>query len=190
MSAVADPGPAPVEGTRELIARHARRLFEERGYTGTSVRAIATAAGVDPALVIRHFGSKEELFVHVVGLDRQPGPELEGPVETLGVRLAAFVLGPERALLRRIYSVLIRASDYESVRAILRETTSRLFIEQLAARLPGPDAELRALLISAQLGGIIQAWSVLEDEHLSGADTGRVVELYGGAIQRLIDEPA
>ncbi len=50
------------EAPKDAIARVAGRLFAERGFTATSVRAIAAGAGVDPALVIRHFGSKEALF--------------------------------------------------------------------------------------------------------------------------------
>src|SRR3954451_5584740 len=50
VSSPVDPPP----GTRDVIGRHARVLFAERGYAATSVRGIAAAAGVDPALVIRH----------------------------------------------------------------------------------------------------------------------------------------
>ena len=39
----------------------AMRLFAERGYTEVTVRQIASAAGVSPALVIHHYGSKERL---------------------------------------------------------------------------------------------------------------------------------
>jgi AcrR family transcriptional regulator len=187
----ARPGDAAAaSGTRELIARHARTMFDDRGYAATSVRAIAAAAGVDPALVIRHFGSKEMLFVSVTGLADHPGPELDGPVATLGTRLVGYVLAPERAAMRRTLTTLVRASDYDSVRTVLRETTRRLFVDELARRLSGPDAELRAQLVATQLGGLVQAWSVIEDEHLTEADRSRVVELYGSAVQRLVDPPA
>ena len=39
----------------------ALELFAERGYSGVTVRQIAAAAGVSPALVIHHYGSKEKL---------------------------------------------------------------------------------------------------------------------------------
>ena len=39
----------------------AMELFAERGYAEVTVRQIATAAGVSPALVIHHYGSKERL---------------------------------------------------------------------------------------------------------------------------------
>src|SRR5690625_716784 len=36
-------------------------LFGRHGYADTSVRAIASEAGVSPGLVIHHFGSKDQL---------------------------------------------------------------------------------------------------------------------------------
>jgi AcrR family transcriptional regulator len=54
--------PAPDDLTAAARIRDAAvRLFGERGYERTSVRDIATAAGVSPALVIHHFGSKDGL---------------------------------------------------------------------------------------------------------------------------------
>lgn len=49
--------------TPARIRSAAIRLFARHGYADTSVRAIATEAGVSPGLVIHHFGSKEELKV-------------------------------------------------------------------------------------------------------------------------------
>lgn len=172
--------------SRSLIARHAREMFDQRGYAATSVRAVAAAAGIDPALVIRYFGSKEELFLHVMGLNEHTGPELHGPVDTLGARLVASILAPERADMRRTFMTLIRASDYDRVRASLQETTGRLFVDQLARLLEGPDAQLRAHLIGAQLLGIIQAWTLMVPDHVTEADLDRTVELYGRAIQQLV----
>lgn len=37
------------------------RLFAERGYAAVTIRQIASAARVSPALVIHHYGSKEQL---------------------------------------------------------------------------------------------------------------------------------
>jgi AcrR family transcriptional regulator len=39
------------QDTREVILAAAREVFADRGYDGASIRAIATGAGVDPALV-------------------------------------------------------------------------------------------------------------------------------------------
>jgi len=45
----------------EALIEAARGLFAERGIEGASVREIASAAGVNHALVFRHFGSKQRL---------------------------------------------------------------------------------------------------------------------------------
>tara|TARA_Y100001934_G_C12301057_1_gene749935 strand:- start:447 stop:1097 length:651 start_codon:yes stop_codon:yes gene_type:complete len=48
--------------TRERILDTCERLFGEHGYSGTSVRAIADAAGVNLAAAHYHFGSKTQLL--------------------------------------------------------------------------------------------------------------------------------
>lgn len=174
------------ETPRELIASNARELFEQHGYAGTSVRQIAAAAGVDPSLVIRHFSSKESLFIRVIGLDGYVDPPIAGPIESLGERLATFVLAPEHAEFRTRLSALIRASDREAVREGLRLTVRRMFIDQLVDVLPGADREVRAQLISAQLGGIVQASAAIEEEVLTRVSRRRLIELYGKAIQSLV----
>lgn len=53
-------------GTRDAIVEAARVQFAERGYDGASLRAIASAAGVDPALIRHFFGDKATLFAVVL----------------------------------------------------------------------------------------------------------------------------
>src|ERR687885_1583788 len=52
--------------TKDAILDAARELFGARGYDGTTIRGIATQAGVDPALVHHFFGSKDDLFLTVL----------------------------------------------------------------------------------------------------------------------------
>lgn len=54
--------PRDPESSRRRIFEAARIRFSACSYEGVGIRDIAADAGVDPALVIRHFGSKEELF--------------------------------------------------------------------------------------------------------------------------------
>ncbi len=60
MAALSEEG-----GTREKIMDAAEDLFIEKGYSATSLRAIATAAGVNLAATNYHFGSKFGLLTAV-----------------------------------------------------------------------------------------------------------------------------
>ncbi|MCI3276871.1 TetR family transcriptional regulator [Streptomyces cylindrosporus] len=172
--------------TQRAIAEQAHRLFHERGYSGTSIRDIASAAAVDPSIVMRHFHSKAELFARVIGFDAHFTPRLDGPLETLGERLVEYLLAPEHAEMRRTFTVLLRAVDHEAIRLELGQAMSRLMVEELGARLEGADAMTRAWLVSAQLMGLVQAWDAIEHESSTGDGRTRLVRLYGPAIQQLI----
>ena len=81
--------------SRGAILKAAQRLFAERGYDATSVRAVAARARVDPALVLHFFGSKAELFAGSLQLPLDPAEVealLQGDRATLGRRLAEFYL--------------------------------------------------------------------------------------------------
>ncbi|MFC8043311.1 TetR/AcrR family transcriptional regulator [Nocardia sp. NPDC057353] len=59
-------------GTRERILTSAERLLLEAGYDRVSIRAVCAAAGVNPAAVHYHFGSKEALVAAL--LEARLGP--------------------------------------------------------------------------------------------------------------------
>ena len=67
------------------ILEAARRQFGDQGYQRTTMRGVATAAGVDPRLVAHYFGSKAGLFQASVILPVDTDELLErlfaGPVE-------------------------------------------------------------------------------------------------------------
>jgi AcrR family transcriptional regulator len=52
----------PAEERRVAIITAARRVFAEKGFDGTTTRALADAAGVSEALLFKHFPNKEALF--------------------------------------------------------------------------------------------------------------------------------
>ena len=57
------------QATSAAILRRATERFLRDGYAATSVRRIARDAGVDPALVLHYFGSKERLFLEITKVD-------------------------------------------------------------------------------------------------------------------------
>ena len=84
------PGRPPgTSDTRDRILVSARELFARNGIDKTSIRAIAAAADVDPALVHHYFGTKTQLFAAAIHIPIDPmaviGPLREVPVEQIGL---------------------------------------------------------------------------------------------------------
>ncbi|WP_231569477.1 TetR family transcriptional regulator [Prescottella defluvii] len=175
---------------RAAVHAAAAELFAEQGYAATGVRDIARQAGVDPALVIRYFGSKEKLFVRTMTMSDAFVDLVEGPLDGLGRALVDFVVRRTRPQQTResnaIYAALVRASDRPAVREHLQEAIEQMLIAPLVPRLDGDDAELRAHLLAAQLSGLMTALYVVESPWLLAAPIDAIVERYGDALQALI----
>jgi AcrR family transcriptional regulator len=180
--------------TREQIAVAARSLFAELGYERTSFRRIAAAAGVDPALVVHFYGSKEELFRQVMALPPAVAEALEhlaeGPRETVGRRLAEVVVGAlENPASRAVVVGRIRcASTHPDAAALVRETVTRDLV-RLASALTSDRPDTRAVLVGVQVVGIALARYVVLVEPLASMSPQDVVELVAPTFQRYLVEP-
>jgi hypothetical protein len=87
-----------------------------------------------------------------------------------------------------VFGALMRASDSDSIRQQMRTAGELTFVEPLVRLLHGPDAELRARLIGAQINGLLSALA-LGDNGLSTARRELLISTYGRAVQALIDKP-
>ncbi|WUJ26839.1 TetR family transcriptional regulator [Micromonospora sp. NBC_00389] len=142
--------------TKARITEVARGLFLEHGYRGTTVRAIAVAAGVDSALISYHFGSKQGLFgqclnllcVESTALDHA----LRGDQAGLADRLLAAVTSLWGATTPSENRIALQ--DDDTMRA-LREYLERELLGRIAEFLGGPDATERATAAVAVIGGLI-----------------------------------
>ena len=132
--------------TAQRILDAAQLEFARHGYDGATIRAIGERAGVDPSLVIQHFGSKSALFAIVAKLPEGDDQiASEHLVDVLGVRLSD--LPPEtRALIR---SMLTNAEAEAHMREFLQER-----IDNLTGSLGGDGAELRATLAVSSILGL------------------------------------
>jgi AcrR family transcriptional regulator len=188
------PGRRPGNpGTREAVLAAARAAFAERGYDGATIRGIATAAGVDPALVHHYFGSKDKLFLAAVQAPVDPDtlmPDvLAADREVLGqaiVRMALRVWdGPAQpaglALLRS-------AVGSEWTAKLLREFLVAKVLRRVVATLGfDPDERAaRAALVGSQLIGMVMARYVLRLEPLASASPDSVAAAIGPTIQRYL----
>jgi AcrR family transcriptional regulator len=183
------PGP---NQTRAAILDAARAAFAERGYDGVSIRAVAREAGVDPALVHRFYGSKEELFAAAMALPVSPSQLVEtllaGGVEGLGERLVRAVLGlfDEPASFAPMLALIRGAVSNERAAALLREFIAREVLGRLAHAASPDRPELRASLAGSQIIGLAMARVVVGVPPLAGTDRETVVACVGPTIQRYL----
>lgn len=182
------PGPS---GTRAAVLAAARELFAEHGYDGATIRAIATRAGVDPALVHHFFGAKERVFVAAMELPFDPVDELPnilaGPRAGLGERLTRFFLAVWRDPDRRApFVALMRsAMTNEQAAQMFRQFVSRALLSRVADALDLPRLPLEVAM--AQLIGIVMLRHVLRLEPMASATEDELVALAAPTVQRLVD---
>jgi AcrR family transcriptional regulator len=178
--------------SRQAILTAARELFSELGYEQTTVRAIAQRADLDPALVMKHFGSKDNLFDAVSELSLGFGGALTGPPGLIGERLLRHVIAdleqrPDRSM-PVLRSMLTHPQAAEAVRCAVADPGN----SPLADALTGEDVELRAALASAIVLGLLVARYLLKVPDVAAAAPESLARLLGPSLQALLDgdEPA
>ncbi|MGZ4505838.1 MAG: TetR/AcrR family transcriptional regulator [Blastococcus sp.] len=179
--------------TRDAVLAAARAAFGERGFDGATIRGIATAAGVDPALVHHYFGSKDQLFLAAVEAPADPADllptVLAAPRDQLGAAVVRMMLlvweGPARpaglALLRS-------AVSNEWTAKLLREFLVSQVLRKVVSTL-GFDPDVRAArasLVASQLVGLVMARYVLRLEPLASASPEWLVASIGPTVQRYL----
>ncbi len=176
--------------TRAAMLEAARVLFTRDGYDHVGVRDIAAVVGVDPALIIRYFGSKEKLFAEAVpGRFALSEGLLEGERAGLGERLARYVLRKEGKEGEEFDPLLalLRSAPNERAAALLREGLDERFVRPLARWLGGERAEERAGLIAANLFGLAFMRSVLRSAPLAAGESEHLVALVAPVLQSYVD---
>lgn len=182
--------------TRDLILTAAREEFSERGYEKTSVRGIAKAAGVDPALVHHYFGTKEQVFEAAVEVAAAPAlgaPDAvaEGPLEGVGERLTRYIFGVwENPTTRTPLLAIVRSAvNNETAAAVFRRLVASQLLRRIAAQVDLPDAELRAELAAAQLVGTAMLRYVIKVEPLASADVEQIIARVAPVVQGHLTNP-
>lgn len=186
---------ARTEQTRQAIVVAARRQFAEHGFRGASVRSIAGDAGVDPSLISHHFGDKSRLLVATMALPFDPVERIEsaldGPLEGLGARLVRTFCeswDPHRDVFTTaVRSALSGAgSTAGPANSPLLNFAENVVTRRIAARLDGPDADLRASSVASQIIGLGLMRYVVRAAPLAEADVDAVVAVHAPAIQAAI----
>jgi AcrR family transcriptional regulator len=183
--------PGPTE-TPEAIRAAATRQFSELGFDRATIRSIASEAGVDPALVIHHFGSKQRLFVEAVQLPFPPEEliaQLAGgrrsQVGERAVRFILSVLANDDARARWLGLIRSAVTEPEATRVFREILTTRIF-RPLAEQLGMDEAPLRASLAGSQVIGLVMARHIVLVEPIASLDEERLVEVLAPTIQRYL----
>lgn len=186
------------EDTRGQILAAAAEEFATGGYTGTSLRGIARAAGVDPALLHHYWAGKAELFAETVSATTGLTPDLvlsrvlTGPPEAVGERLIRTFLGvwdaPERRT--RLVALLRSAMTHEEAARTLREFLGSEILGRIVTALEGTGdggaVQLRAELAGAQLMGLAFVRYVLALPAVSTATADELVPVIAPTLQRYL----
>lgn len=177
------------EENRRRVLDAARASFAEHGYDRTTVRGVATAAGVDPAMVHYFFGTKARLFAAAMELPVNPADQLEavleGGVDGFGVRLVRHFLRvwDEEGRFDSLFALIRSAPSDDRSATMLREYVREEMTSRFAALIGPDDAELRAELLGSQLVGLAFARYVVRIEPLASADAATVASWVGPALQ-------
>ena len=177
--------------TRAEVLAAARASFAEKGYRGTTIRAVAAAAGVDPALVHHYFGTKDDLFLAA----------LEMPVDPRELLAPVMAQGPDGAgerLLRTFLSVwddpeiqvrllaVVRSVLDEDGATLLKEGFIPVVVGPILAQLVKDRPEVRIPLVTSQVTGLIVTRYVLALPPMAEMPAEDVVARIGPVLQHYL----
>jgi AcrR family transcriptional regulator len=176
------------QATRAAILGVARSQFGDHGFERTTIRSVASAAGVDPALVMHYFGSKANLFAAASRFEIAfPDLSAVPPDQVADVLLPLFVAawGPQGPFLP-----LLRAAATNRVAA---EALLGVFVGQVAPALSAVVADHpaeRAALVGSQLLGLAVARYILAVPPLVGMDDAQLIEWLRPVLAHYLADPA
>lgn len=177
-------------GTREAILDAARVRFAEVGFDQASIRSIATAASVDPALVHHYFGTKKELFTAALDFPIDPEVVLSqiaaAPLENLGETLVRAVVtvwdSPVGIPAIATFRTLLTTRDPALARTLLLDVILkgvRLRLDEAVG-----DGAKRSVLAASQLTGLLVTRKMIRIEPLASMPIDELVAAVGPTLQR------
>ncbi|SLF35533.1 Putative transcriptional regulator, TetR family [Mycobacteroides abscessus subsp. abscessus] len=187
------PGRRPgTSSARDDILASARKLFSLNGIDKTSIRTIASDAGVDPALVHHYFGTKLDLFREVVQLPVDPSvvlqPLRDVPVDELGVTIPRLIIAlwdsELGANMLAVFRSALTGADDGLVRVFFREVLVNIIAERVDS--PPGSGVLRAEFAITQMAGILVGRYIMAIEPLASLTAEQIALTVGPNIQRYL----
>ncbi|TDE10864.1 TetR family transcriptional regulator [Jiangella asiatica] len=181
--------------TRGEILAAARAEFGERGYDGATMRGIARAAAVDPALVHHYFGTKEKLFLAAMEIPFDPviiSERIADTTSTMGIgeRAIRTFLGVWGDPVGRapILAMLRSAMRHEAAATLLRQFITRVVLGRVLVAFESmPDGALRAEAMVSHLVGLAIVRYVVKLEPIASVSDEELIALVAPVLQRYFD---
>lgn len=188
------PGPRDERGVLAArIAAAARDEFAVHGWAGTTIRAVARRADVDPALVYHYFGSKEGLLDAATNppqhwLDRV-AEVWATPVERLGAALLQLLLASwaDDEIGPTLRAILQTAAHDPSTRDKLRRVVEGSLMGVSGLGSDDRDRLIRSGLISSQMMGFALMRYVWKIEPVASMTDDEAIAAIAPNLQRYVD---
>jgi len=177
---------------RQAVLDAARELFSEFGFERTTMRAVATRAGVDPALIYHYFGDKDGLLFAALQPPADAATVFTGVAETAeraGEELVRRLvrLWEDRPDVREQMAAILRTGlSHDHAGRLLRDILSSFILAALGDVLAEDRRELRAALIGSHVGGLMLARYILKVPGAAAASPEDLVQAVGPVVQHYL----
>ncbi|MGK2866688.1 MAG: TetR family transcriptional regulator [Mycobacterium sp.] len=188
------PGPRDEKGVLSArILSAAREEFAQHGWAGTTIRAVARGADVDPALVYHYFGSKGAL------LDAATTPPQRwldsvaatwgAPADKLGEALLRLMLGAwaDDEIGPVLRAILLTAAHDDATRERLRRVVEGSLMGASQVGVDDEDRRTRSGLISSQILGLAMMRYVWRVEPVASMSDEELVAAIAPTLQRYVE---
>jgi AcrR family transcriptional regulator len=184
---------------RNDIIEAAKEAFAREGYDGTSLRAVARAAGVDAALVHHYFDGKADLFMAAMALPFDPrqvqvAASVASPSGFIGSAVVEGFLamwdraeGTSSSFAACVGAMSASPAVADAIREFVRE---RVWQQVRAIEGESPDiSDARRTLVASQLMGLAYTRYILRAPPLSTVSPAAIGRWVGPTLERYVSGP-
>lgn len=181
------PGPRRSDATKAAILDAARDRFGTLGFERATIRAIADKAGIDPAMVMRYYGNKQQLFAAAAEIDLALPDLTKVPRSQIGVAMARHFFSrweKDGALQTLLRSAVTNRAAAERMRSLFASQVAPALAPLFEDR---QVAATRAGLIATQTLGVALCRYVLLLPPVVALTDQELVAWVGPTLQRYLD---
>ena len=179
--------------TRNRLLQAARRLFAKANYGNVGIREIGAAAGVNPALISRYFGSKRNLFLEVASILNSEGIEAlpdVPPMEKTSMAMGSILSGGAQSAWATDFRITALSALDPNVSDVMAKTYDAIR-QNIMEVLPGEHSASRAELVLAQIMGASMVVNLLRGADSPKIDIEYMNKFYARQLAELFSsEPA